>query len=185
MTPTVENILLTYLAASDAEVAEGIAWYPDAACFSETLAGDYWHRAAGVIAALSPMQDWDVNMAMADRLYAQNGNGAGCGLSRNVAKAERIYHGEDAFDVLGGNKVRAFYACIIEPEGESVCVDRHAFDVAVGRVTDDSTRTQLARKGEYERFSDTYREAAALVGLPVPTLQAITWVAWRNRKGNA
>jgi len=185
MTPTVENVISVYLAATDDEVSEGMAWYPDAGCFAETLAGDFWHRAAGVIAALSPMSDWDNNMAKAEQLYRQNGEGSGCGLYRNVAKAIAIYNGEDALDVLGGDKVRSFYLNIVEPDGDhqTVVIDRHAFDIAVGCVTDDKSRSVLARKGEYDRFSDVYRKAALLAGIGASQMQAITWVAWRNGKG--
>jgi|SRR6478752_1248639 len=186
MMPSVENVIACYLSATEAEVKHGMDWYWDANCEAQTLGGPFWHRAAGVIAALSPMNGWANNKAKAAQLYRQNGDGSGCGLYRNVAKAVRIYNGEDALDVLGGDKVRAFYLTIVEPDGDhGVVVDRHAYDIAVGTVTDDVTRQSLARKGEYDRFSDAYREAAILAGIGAAQMQAITWVAWRRAKGVA
>lgn len=183
MTPTVENVVSVYLAATPEEVAEGMEWYWQANMFAQSLAGDAWHRAAGVIAALSPMNDWDNNMDKADQMYRQNGDGSGCGLYRNVAKAQAIYFGEDALDVLGGNKVRSFFLNIVEPDGDHrAVIDRHAFDVAVGRVTSDKERTILARAGVYDRFANVYRDAASLAGICTSQMQAVTWVAWRNRK---
>jgi hypothetical protein len=159
-----------------------MSWYPDAQAFAVSLDPLRWHRAAGVIAALSPMNGWTNNKRKAAQLYAQGGNGAGCGLYRNVAKAERIYAGEDAFDVLGGDKVRAFYQTIVEPSSMDVdpVIDRHAFDIAVGQRTNDAARQVLGRKGEYARFADTYREAAHYLAIPPAALQAITWVHWRE-----
>lgn len=183
MTPSVDNIIYVYLSATDSEVAAGMTWYDDAHMFAKSLDPVRFHRAAGVIAALSPMNGWKNNKAKAALLYAQNGNGHRVGLYRNVRKAQAIYRGEDALDVLGGDKVRAFFATIVDPYGDhEPVIDRHAYDIAVGRVTDDATRASLARKGEYVRFADCYREAASLAGIGAAQMQAITWVAWRNRR---
>lgn len=183
MTPTVDNVIYAYLSASDSDVAAGMTWYDDAHMFAKSLDPVRFHRAAGVIAALSPMNGWKNNKAKAALLYAQNGDGSRVGLRNNVRKAQAIYRGEDALDVLGGDKVRAFYATIVDPSGDhEPVIDRHAFDIAVGRVTDDETRQALGRKGVYARFADCYREAALLAGIGAAQMQAITWVAWRNRK---
>lgn len=185
MTPTVENVIRVYLLATEEMYAAGMSWYADANTFARTLDPARFHRAAGVIAALSPMNGWQNNKNKAALLYAQNGGGEGVGLKSNVLKAQRIYAGEDAYDVLGGDKVRAFFSTIVDPynSDSTPVIDRHAFDIAVGRVTDDKTRGILSRKGEYERFADVYREAAALAGIGSPQMQAVTWMEWRRGKG--
>lgn len=184
MKPSVENVMLAYLSASEAQVTEGMTWYDDAHTFARSLDPVRWHRAAGVIAALSPMNGWKNNKAKAAQLYAQNGNGAGCGLYKNVSKAIAIYNGEDAYDVLGGDKVRAFYSTIVDPRGDCIpVIDRHAFDIAIGQVTNDKARAILGRKGVYSSFADVYREAAELAGISAAQIQAITWVYWRSKKG--
>lgn len=191
MTPEVENVLSVYLRASDSAMREGMAWYDDAHSFAKTLDPKRFHRAAGVIAALSPMNHWENNKRKAALLYSRNGiivmgddNSNGIGLSKNVAKAIAIYRGEDALDVLGGFKVRAFYQTILDPTADiDPVIDRHAFDIAVGKVTNDKARGILGRKGVYHEFANVYREAAMLTGIGPAQLQAVTWIQWRNEKG--
>jgi hypothetical protein len=81
--------------------------------------------------------------------------------------------------------VRAFYLSILSPEDYSVSpvIDRHAFDIAVGKKTDDKTRGILSRKGIYESFAEVYREAAKIAGIGSAQMQAITWVEWRGMHG--
>jgi hypothetical protein len=176
------NVLDVFNRASESHIREGMAWYDAAHEFARSL--DYrFHRAAGVIAALSPMNKWPNNKAKAAQLYRQ-GHGEGCGLFRNVDKAMAIYNGEDALDVLGGDKVRSFYLTIVDPAGDhSPVIDRHAFDIAVGMRTSDKVRSLLGRKGEYDRFATVYRDAACSAGIGASQLQAITWCAWRDWHG--
>lgn len=177
-----DNVLSLYRDSSFASWSTGIGWYSDAHAFALSLDSDV-ERAAGIIAALSPMSSWNNNMNKAAQLYRQGGNGAGCGMYRNVAKAERIYAGEHPLDVLGGDKVRNFYATIVEPDRDDhmPVIDRHAFDIANGRIGTDSERGTLGRKGVYLTYAEAYREAAGVIGIPVQHLQAITWVEWRDR----
>lgn len=190
MTPTVDNVLSVYRRASFEAWSSGMTWYDDAHQFSRQLGGNRYMRAAGVIAALSPLNHWDNNKAKAALLYSLNGQiewrgtSNGIGLSANVKKALRIYNGDDALDVLTSDKVRSFYLTIIDPTGDhSPVIDRHAFDIAVGMVTNEAARHTLGRKGEYARFADCYRQAALIVGIGTAQLQAVTWCQWRDEKG--
>lgn len=190
MQPTVENVLSVYRRASFSAWSEGLSWYDDAHNFARTLDPARFHRAAGIISALSPLSSWKNNKNKAAQLYAQNGtvewngNGNGIGLANNVRKAIRIYNGEDALDVLTASKTRAFFLTIVEPYGDhSPVIDRHAFDIAIGTITNDAARSMLGRKGMYEKFSDVYREGARIAGIAPAQLQAITWVQWRDEKG--
>lgn len=194
MTPTVDNVLRTYANASFFALSTGMTWYDDAHAFARALGGNRFHRAAGVISALSPLNEWDNNKRKAAALYAANGvvhwNGTanGYGLAASVRKAVRIYNGEDALDVFSAvtaRKTRAFFMTIVNPACQDTdpVIDRHAFDLAIGERTNDAARGVLSRKGEYERFADTYREAASLVGIGTAQLQAVTWVAWKQEHG--
>ena len=187
--PNSARIVDVFEQASVQELDEGINWYRDANAFAQTLDPENPARAAGVIAALSPMKAWDDNVRLAVRAY-EDGRASGS-LGANNAKATLILHGADPLEVLGGNKVRNFYASIANPEDpEAVCIDRHAFDIAVGRVTNDQSRTALGRKGVYESFARSYWRAARVIGregyeiLPAQ-LQAVVWVTWRRLKGLA
>lgn len=185
--PNSMNIVRVWELATDAEIADGMNWYRDAHELAVKLNPADPASAAGVIAALSPMMDWGQNVRLAVRAYA-DGSASGA-LSGSVAKANRILNGEAPLDVLGGNKVRAFYGCIADPSSDAVCIDRHAFDIAVGRVTNNASRHALGRKGTYERFAGAYVRAASVLskrlGTPVSAseVQAVTWTVWRRLKG--
>lgn len=181
--PTTRAVLDVYRDASFYAFSTGMTWYDDAHAFARTLDPAAPERAAGVIAALSPMNGWTNNKNKAALLYSQR-NGNNVGLKSNVEKALRILNDADPLDVLGGDKVRAFYATILDPAGDhNPVIDRHAFDIALGMRTNDAARSALGRKGMYDRFASVYREAAAIVGIGAAQMQAVTWVAWRERIG--
>lgn len=188
-TPHVSNVLAVYNGASADALRDGLAWYLDAHNYASLLSLNYEvsvPQAAGIIAALSPMNGWENNKRKAAQLIAQ-GHGEGCGLYRNVAKAMEILLAGwdvDPLDILGGDKVRAFYQTILDPTGDTTpVIDRHAFDIAVGERTDEKRRGILGRKGVYQSFADVYREAAIIAGIGAPQMQAVTWVAWREALG--
>ena len=173
------NILATLKRATAAEIDHGASWYVDAnRIASECPAGT--EAGAGIIAALSPMQRWDRNVMLARRTF-EAGTLDGGALSRNVAKANAIMAGGNPLDILGGDKVRSFYTNIVDPFGDNVTVDRHAHDIAMGRFFTDSERR--IGKRIYREIADEYREVSDIVGIPVPGIQAITWVTWRRIKG--
>lgn len=181
-TPSVSNVLAVYNLASANSIREGLSWYLDAHNFARILDPDNVESAAGVIAALSPRLNWDMNKGAAQKAY-DRGDAMGLGLGANCTKANRIMAGETPLDVLGGNKVRAFYATILDPTGDiDPVIDRHAFDIAVGELTDDKARSILSRKGVYAEFAAVYREAALIAGIGASQMQAITWVEWRIMK---
>jgi hypothetical protein len=186
-TPSVSNVLAVYRLASADDLRGGLSWYLDAHNVARALSdfpGGNVAAAAGIIAALSPMNGWENNKRKAAQLIAQNGDGTGCGLTRNVAKAVAIFKGADPLDILNGDKVTAFYRTILNPTGDiDPVIDRHAFDIAVGERTDEKRRGALGRKGVYAEFAAVYREAAVIAGIGSAQMQAVTWVAWRNIHG--
>lgn len=189
MSPSTDNVMDVYRRSTFHAFSDGLSWYDDANDYAGILSSTYdvsVPQAAGIIAALSPMNGWENNKNKAMQLIRQ-GNGDGCGLYNNVAKAMSILRGGydvNPLDFLGGNKVRAFYATILNPAGDhSPVIDRHAFDIAVGSVTSDKARSILSRKGAYEAFSICYREAAIMAGIGAAQMQAITWMQWRLEKG--
>lgn len=187
--PVVENILAPYRAARPEQISAGVQWYADAHTFALVIANGDLVKGAGVVAALSPQTSWAQNMTIAARAFADGFASGQTGA--NVEKANRILKGESPEDVLGwtnpnaksGHKVRNFYRNIVDPTGPEVTIDRHAFDIAVGEETDSATRGQLGRVGQYDLFADIYRQAAELVGVAPATMQAVTWLVWREAKG--
>jgi hypothetical protein len=177
--PHAANIINVFRRARPEQLAEGLEWYADAHSLARALSPLDVDRGAGVLAALSPVTPWSRNVTLAARAFA-DGQASGT-LEPNVRKANRILTGEHWRDVLSGNKVRAFAACIADPAGaDAVVIDRHAFDVAVGRTTDDAARRVLARVGVYGRFVKAYRRAASVLGYSPSQVQAVAWVVWRD-----
>lgn len=178
--PRTNRIVATYRAADKPTVRAGLAWYRDAHGAAASLDPSNVQRAAGVIAALSPRLQWSRNLELAARAYA-DGAATGC-LGASCRAANAILDGASPLDVLRGPKVRAFYTLIADPtDRETVCVDRHAIDIALGvRMTVvEREEYVLDRGGLYERFARAYRRAAEVLDRTPGQVQSVTWLHWR------
>lgn len=168
---------------------DGATWYPRAHDAAVTLAGTYRatiETACGVIAAVSPSSQWDRNIADADTLLRAHADRletfplVGTYGRRNVEKAREIMNGADPLTVLGGFKVRSFYANILDPSSSaSVTIDRHAKCAAL-RIETDRDRLGMVSPAEYPWLSRHYQETALKLAVPVTVLQATVWVYWRE-----
>lgn len=178
-----DRIISVYRSASDGEAHYGRTWYSQANEYARRLADRYdvsVRSAAGIIAALSPQVSWDDNQREADRLLL---TGSAKHTTANVVKARHIAYGADPLDVLGGNKVRAFFDNIARPTtSPAVTVDRHAYDAAVGTISADKKRRELERVGVYAFISEAYQRAAYELGTLPLIVQATVWVTHRNAK---
>lgn len=178
----VANIVSTYEAATDDQLARGRAWYRTAHQVAILMAeGDDEAtdeeraiRGAGVIAALSPQKAWYLNKRIAEESF-RTGEAQG-NVGNAVRKAEQIMLGANPLDVLpADSKTWNFYRCIVDPEDEeAVVIDRHAHDVAVGEVY--GSRDRRINKSRYAVLALAYRLAAYQLGILPQTLQAVTWV---------
>jgi hypothetical protein len=216
MNPTAANVLRIFREATPAQVADGRGWYARANAAARELAnlgdGDV-ARAAAVLAVLSPSTPWGRNVALARQAYAMAAQGAtfddivtrpsqgGQGLGTkgdSARKAAALVLGAAPESVVSGPKVIPFWLRIVDAATgatgpASVVVDRHAFDIAVGRVTDDQTRgTFLGRKGGHHNVAMAYVRAASVLrrtgeapGITPSELQAVTWVTWRANHAHA
>lgn len=177
------NVTKAYRLATDLDLSEGWEWYASAKAYAATL-DDNVSRAAGIIAALSPCSSWTINKSMAAQWYEGRRN---VHTAPNVAKAQRIWDGEDPMTVLGGPKVRAFYLNIMGiDDKESVTIDRHAMMVCEGRVISDKELATFFNVRNNRRYAEEYRRAASILskecGMPLSPaqVQAVTWVWWRR-----
>lgn len=173
------NIRAAWEASSDADLRKGLAWYANARAEARKL-GTTLHRGVGVIAALSPLQSWDTNIALAHKLADEHAAGnpmptSGYGFKRNTAKAWAILDGARPLDILGGDKVRSFYRNILGCP-HSVTVDRWAVRIAMG----DPKHSGNVPSGQYGAMADAFRDVAAELGISARDLQAATWV-WIRR----
>lgn len=205
-TPTAANVLRIFREATPEDVTSGRAWYATARDAATALDPADPARGAAVIAVLSPMMPWGRNLQLARQAYAMAADGAtvdeitdalGC-LKRNARKAAEIVHGADPAAVVTGPKVVPFWSRIVDAASGatgpgSVVIDRHAHDIAVGRVTDDDTRGRsLGRKGGHHSFAMAYVRAASVLrrtgeapGITPAELQAVTWTTWRRVHAHA
>lgn len=177
------NIMAVYRRALFCERVKGAAWYREAHEIAVELSPDNVWRGAGVIAAFSPRQPWPLNVRNARRAFA---TGEATGHTRVMCRiAQRILDGEDALEVLKGDKTRNFTMAIATAGKSNVAtIDRHAHDIAMGshEFTDD---TRNIGKAIYADMATAYREVAEYVGESVNTIQAVTWLTWRREKGVA
>lgn len=181
-----DNILSAYVKSSDSDISDGIEWYARALALATELDPTNVRRAVGIIAVLSPMTSWPENVKKARMVYE---TGTTYGMRNNVSKAERIFNGENPDDVVSGPKVSSFYHNILG-DNARVTIDRHAIDVAYGKVQTDSERAQAvkttkARDG-YGILRDAYNHVANIISeetgkvITGAQMQAIVWVYWRR-----
>lgn len=181
--------------ATPEQVQRGIEWYQDAHRLAEKLAADHnfsLEQTSAMIAALSPQLSWGMNVAAAHRAAA--GVLKGGVLSANIEKANRILAGEKISDVIGdsnsgsGHKVRSFYRCILTAgrDEREVCIDRHAFALAMG-TRDVATLTAKLYRDTQEAFRnatkilDRERPFDLRPVLTPSAVQAVCWITWRAR----
>ena len=183
------NVTRVFRDATPAQLSEGMSWYATALEFSRALGVAYdltTEQTAGIVAALSPRVSWGQNVN-STIVFLKSG-GVECGeLGANVAKSRRIYAGESNDSVLGGNKVRAFYACIMAAGiTNEVCIDRHAYDVMTNARNVDATRPKMSDT-VYRLGVAAYQNAARILSkeygytITPAQVQAVTWTAWRAR----
>lgn len=185
-TPKTRNITMLFRKATPAEIAEGIQWYRDAHEIAEALGaknGITVERAAGIIAALSPMNAWGSNVNLAARFMAAGGLTEGY-LKNGLKKADRILHGEQILQVLTSLKIRNFYLGIASEGILGVCLDRHSWSVACGHRFGNFMPTLTPKR--YAAGVEAYTRAARILSkeydeeFTPAQVQAITWKLYRR-----
>lgn len=181
------RILRVYRSADAQQIAAGMEWYAAARRIAEEISHDARipvETAAGILAALSPQTSWGQNVDWARELAA--GSPISRGLPMSQARGMAILaQDREPLDILGGRKVRAFYACIVTAGAtDAVCVDRHAYDIATGER---GSHVSLSDKrsahcaSAYQSAAARLRSTGEAPGITAAQLQAVTWVTWRAR----
>jgi hypothetical protein len=180
MNNNVANVLRTFYSATASEIQHGLTWYFQAS-------GEACRRipdrdrdiVLGVVAALSPQTAWARTIHYAERLIYE---GACPSPQSRRAVALDIMAGARPEERLGGNKVRAFFACLRDQASESVCIDGHAFSCWTGERIATSQCPPISDR-LYCVIANDYREGARIVGIKPHQLQAVNWLAWRRIHG--
>lgn len=188
------NIRASWARADRDTRRRGRAWYREAHAWCERTAAEAGlpvRTVVGIVAALSPQTAWGRNLANAIAVIRAWADSPDAPVriqatGNMIRKARAIYAGADPAEILGGDKVRAFYACIAGAHGSPgrVCLDRHAVAIAAGRALADGVAgVVLSWAGEYDRLAEVYRAVARELRIRAHELQAVTWVEWRQYTG--
>ena len=201
------NIEKVFKSATKERIAETRKWYSDAQKFTENLSLKFDNqlssiKIAGVIAALSPRNEWNRNKFDAETLckeflsnkyyqlnlfgYHTLLNSKVCTFNTNKSKAIKILLNDDSKieSILKGNKLINFYLGIIG-DTEAVTIDGHAFNIASNRVTSLAEVPAISDKN-YKTLQNVYRDAKNFInkryGLNLKTgeLQAVTWNEYKR-----
>lgn len=198
MSTYVENILAVYAQATDAEREHGLTWYAQAKASAQAIADANElpiHIVVGVIAALSPTNNWDQNLkdaALFCETFVNGGYFEDVKASTykkmwekawTILAAGADHHSPDHIaQILNGPKITDFYWCIL---GYDCCViDGHAWCIA---NADRRTMQEVPSIGKKLRLElqQAYAVAAHKFGMSAYEMQAATWVAWRRIHGIA
>lgn len=176
----ITNIISVWDAATPDQELHGRSWYQSAHAPAVMLTAGNARLGAGVIAALSANKSWEENIRLA-RLACGTGLAVGH-VTDALAKATAILAGTDPAEVLPmTRKTGHFFRCILDPDDpEAVVIDRHAHDVAVGRLYGNRDRG-LSSIRRYQLLADCYHRAAARLGELPSTVQAVTCVVHTTR----
>lgn len=212
--PSAANVLAVFRHASADDVQDGRDWYARARQACQEVAAqhlgstdaDAITRVAVVYAIISPSTPWARNDYLARLAFSLASEGKSFDaiveglpmLGANARKAAAVVLGADPWSVISGPKVIPFAQRIIDAASDnggpgSVVIDRHAHDIALGKVTDDKVRgINLGRKGGHHAFAMAYVRAASVLrrtgecaGITPAELQAVTWIVWRREFGHA
>lgn len=196
----IANIKSTYYQALQypTVVSTGMNWYLTANSIAQGLSRRHnvsLEIACGVIAALSPNNRWERNLIDADlmlkhfRLGDKIDSFKSATYNHNKEKAWQIVHGINPLEVLKGDKTRSFYQCIFNPKSDSVCIDSHAINIALGRQQT-IAKTQGLTTPKYELLAKAYRIATHEINqeslesrVQCMQVQAVTWTLYRVLRG--
>lgn len=181
------NITSVFRSATPEQFSKGLTWYDVAADAAEDLSLRYGVTvdvAAGIIAALSPNNSWGHNLRLAERFIAEGGLSEGY-FGAQLAKARDILAGADIMHTLGASarKTQNFYRSIVTRGREGMTIDRHAYAIATdtrGETPSLGVAKYAALVAGYERAAKAIKRAG-LGDFTPAQVQAITWVAWRDR----
>lgn len=186
--PQTRNITRLFREATPADIETAAEWYVDAHRIARVLAHNYGYtvaQAAGVLAAVSPLQSWGANVNLAGRIMAVGGLESGY-LKLGLSKATAILNGADIEATLKGDKTVNFYRSIVSAGAGGVCIDRHAYSLAVNTRFEDGDIPTLKGK-RYEAVVACYTRAAKIlsaeygISLTPAQVQAVTWTLWRRK----
>jgi len=186
--------------ATEEEYNAGLSWYIEARRIGHGWGAEFGLRpdtVLGVISALSPRNEWSINIRNARAIIkaAQSGGFEKAWkvkvntFNPNKRKAILIVLDDSPTPTLKGQKVLSFLHNQEHEDSECVTVDTHAFNAACGYMAihtvmcDDGKRRMRGPSvtpKRYAEISELYHELAAEMGIRGYQAQAIVWVVWKR-----
>ena len=165
--------------ATEDDLFNGRNWYPDGSALAmrigeATGTADYCrHRliGAGILAALSPLTSWSLNVINAFKCARGKPYGT---LPLSRERAERIRAGESFSEVLTPRTKTMNFAHNLSGNLYPVTIDRWALRVA-------GVHGAAMTPKQYDLCADAYRAVADAYDEMPATTQAITWCVARGK----
>jgi len=181
----IENMRSVHNKCEEEDLMYGKGWYNRANFFSLALSEKYGvseMKAAGIIAALSPLKEWTLNKAMAEEFIRTKGV-ISKHTSMQTMKARKILNQastvQDVENYLGGLKTVNFFNNIYNPfSKDHVTVDRHHIYLSLGWDAQSCTTKQ------YEFIKQNTIILANELNIIPNELQSTLWVCWKRIKKN-
>lgn len=181
----IENMRSVHNKCVEEDLMYGKGWYNRANFFSLALSEKYGvseMKAAGIIAALSPLKEWTLNKAMAEEFIRTKGV-ISKHTSTQTMKARKILNQastvQDIENYLGGLKTVNFFNNIYNPfSKDHVTVDRHHIYLSLGWDAQSCTTKQ------YEFIKQNTIILANELNIIPNELQSTLWVCWKRIKKN-
>jgi hypothetical protein len=177
----VHNLVDTYSQATLDQRVRGQRWYRTAHDLASIIGDGNIEMGAGVLAALSANKRWPQNVQLAKDAAGGNIHGH---TGVMLTKVGAIINGADPATVLPMNlKTGNFYRAILDPDDpDTVVIDRHMHDVAVGRWFGTEDRG-LSNTTRYATLALAVRLAAREVGEITNDFQATVWIYQVEKDG--
>jgi len=176
------------LARADSDdIKRGLAWYPDNHKKVLALAAETGYspqQVAGVIACLSPMVEWNLNLRMAERFLKAKGKVRRgiAGFERNRQKARDVLAGD--LEVIRGPKVRAFYETLLDPEHAVPVIDTQMIAAFFeGTAYRDDLKIVSQAKKRLAPIHAAVKELAEERKWSISAMQAVLWVTFKRVNG--
>lgn len=172
--------------ADSDEIRRGRTWYRDARKTIKAMAdesGVTIEIAAGVVAVLSPMVEWSLNLVEARHFLRKKGRGPqGAGFTRNYRKAREVLRGN--LDVIRGPKVSRFFKTLIDPKFNEAVIDTQMIAAFYrGKAYRDDFRVVFQSEKRLSPIREAIRTIADERGETVGTIQATIWMTFKRLNG--
>lgn len=168
--------------ASSSIFNQGLEWYSSTKEWTEDIANQYnihQKQVAGILAALSPMKEWEYNKKLTvEFLECQN-----CGhLTNQIAKCRMIYNGymNDSYitTVLSGRKTISFYDNICYPNASNLLT----VDFRMWNFFKKDEWVHITNK-RWDEMEKVFQDKSKSLNISIPQIQAILWLQTKNEHG--